>query len=97
MPKLVNQKYDDIEKLKFKSHARLECMMQDLPGTMSAEHSVGFTQLERWLCFSPVKNNLGSPCAGSCLLAHCACLAILPHTNCVILQYAGLTPIVCES
>jgi UDP-sugar pyrophosphorylase len=96
VPEFVNPKYADSDKLKFKSPTRLECMMQDLPGTMSAEHSVGFTQLERWLCFSPVKNNLGSPCAGSCLLAHCACLAILPHTNCVILQYAGLTPIVCE-
>lgn len=58
VPEFVNPKYADASKTVFKSATRLECMMQDLPAMFPREHKVGFTQLERWVCFSPVKNKL---------------------------------------
>ena len=53
----MNPKYKDEAKTLFKKPTRLECMMQDFPKLFSAEHRVGFTQIERWLSFSAVKNN----------------------------------------
>jgi UDP-sugar pyrophosphorylase len=32
--------------------------MQDFPKLLGAEARVGFTQMDRWLCFSAVKNNV---------------------------------------
>jgi len=58
MKEFVNPKYKDDTKTTFKSPTRLECMMQDYPLLLPASAKVGFTQLDRWLCFSPVKNNL---------------------------------------
>lgn len=57
IPEFVNPKYKDEAKTKFKKPTRLECMMQDFPKLFGAEHRVGFTQIERWLSFSAVKNN----------------------------------------
>jgi UDP-sugar pyrophosphorylase len=57
VPEFVNPKYADGTLTSFKSAARLECMMQDYP-RMVASLRVGFTQLERSVCFSPVKNSL---------------------------------------
>lgn len=54
----VNPKWADAEKTKFKSPTRLECMMQDFPKLCFKEDKVGFTQLERIMCFTCVKNNL---------------------------------------
>jgi len=55
----INPKYKDATKAEFKKDARLECMMQDYPKTLTGTSAVaGFTQLDRWLCYSPVKNSL---------------------------------------
>mmetsp|Transcript_8573 Transcript_8573/g.25264 ORF Transcript_8573/g.25264 Transcript_8573/m.25264 type:complete len:657 (-) Transcript_8573:608-2578(-) len=58
MPEFVNPKYKDKEKEKFTKPTRLECMMQDYPKLLPSGSKVGFTQIDRWLCFSPVKNNV---------------------------------------
>lgn len=59
----VNPKYKDETKTTFKKPTRLECMMQDYPKLLKRElpnAKVGFTSFERWLAFSPAKNNLGA-------------------------------------
>lgn len=53
----VNPKYKDATKTSFKSSARLECMMQDYPKTLPPTARVGFTVLDPWLAYAPVKNN----------------------------------------
>eukprot|EP00301_Raphidiophrys_heterophryoidea_P009043 c13349_g1_i1.p1 GENE.c13349_g1_i1~~c13349_g1_i1.p1 ORF type:complete len:617 (-),score=184.27 c13349_g1_i1:65-1855(-) len=58
MPEFVNPKYGDAAKTTFKKPTRLECMMQDFPRLLTPEDKVGFTQLDRWISFSAVKNNV---------------------------------------
>lgn len=58
VPEFVNPKWADSEKSKFKSATRLECMMQDFPRLCKASDKIGFTQLDRLMCFTCVKNNL---------------------------------------
>ncbi|KAJ3696268.1 hypothetical protein LUZ60_001645 [Juncus effusus] len=53
----VNPKYTDSTKTAFKSSTRLECMMQDYPKTLPPSAKVGFTVMDTWLAYSPVKNN----------------------------------------
>ncbi|KAL2638333.1 hypothetical protein AAZV13_06G108300 [Glycine max] len=53
----VNPKYKDASKTSFKSSTRLECMMQDYPKTLPLSARVGFTVMETWLAYAPVKNN----------------------------------------
>ncbi|KAA8538392.1 hypothetical protein F0562_028062 [Nyssa sinensis] len=53
----VNPKYQDSSKTAFKSSTRLECMMQDYPKTLPPSARVGFTVLDTWLAYAPVKNN----------------------------------------
>lgn len=53
----VNPKYKDASKTSFKSSTRLECMMQDYPKTLSPTAAVGFTVMDTWLAYAPVKNN----------------------------------------
>ncbi|KAM1726590.1 hypothetical protein ACFX12_017342 [Malus domestica] len=53
----VNPKYKDASKTSFKSSTRLECMMQDYPKTLPPSARVGFTVMEPWLAYAPVKNN----------------------------------------
>jgi len=65
MPEFVNPKYADSTKTKFKSPTRLECMMQDFGKMFPRSKKVGFTQYERWLCFSAVKNNIEEAAAKS--------------------------------
>lgn len=57
MAEFVNPKYKDKEKTAFTKPTRIECMMQDYPRLLGPQARVGFTQLDRWICFSPVKNN----------------------------------------
>jgi UDP-sugar pyrophosphorylase len=54
----INPKYADSTKTKFKSSTRLECMMQDYPKLLKSGDRVGFTQVSRDVCFSPLKNDL---------------------------------------
>jgi UDP-sugar pyrophosphorylase len=63
VPEFVNPKYADATKTLFKSPTRLECMMQDYPKLLSSSTGVGFTQYDRWICFSAVKNSLGEAAA----------------------------------
>ncbi|KAL8436521.1 hypothetical protein ACSSS7_001658 [Eimeria intestinalis] len=58
VPEFINPKFKDASKTAFKSPARLESMMQDLPLQLRQEDKVGFVELPRWCCFSPVKNSL---------------------------------------
>lgn len=58
IPEFVNPKYADASKEVFKKPTRLECMMQDYPKLLGPEAKVGFTNFERWVCFSAVKNNI---------------------------------------
>ncbi|KAL5737397.1 hypothetical protein ACOSP7_030158 [Xanthoceras sorbifolium] len=53
----VNPKYKDASKTSFKSSTRLECMMQDYPKTLPPTARVGFTVIDAWLAYAPVKNN----------------------------------------
>ncbi|VFR00245.1 unnamed protein product [Cuscuta campestris] len=53
----VNPKYKDATKTAFKSSTRLECMMQDYPKTLPPSARVGFTVMDVWLAYAPVKNN----------------------------------------
>ncbi|XP_058753226.1 UDP-sugar pyrophospharylase-like [Vicia villosa] len=53
----VNPKYKDASKTSFKSSTRLECMMQDYPKTLPPSSRVGFTVMETWFAYAPVKNN----------------------------------------
>ncbi|KAJ4754714.1 UDP-sugar pyrophosphorylase [Rhynchospora pubera] len=53
----VNPKYTDSTKTAFKSSTRLECMMQDYPKTLPPSSKVGFTVMDTWLAYAPVKNN----------------------------------------
>ncbi|GAB4844122.1 hypothetical protein Ancab_037429 [Ancistrocladus abbreviatus] len=53
----VNPKYKDTSKTSFKSSTRLECMMQDYPKTLPPTSRVGFTVMDAWLAYAPVKNN----------------------------------------
>lgn len=55
----INPKWaDEKKKDKFKSSARLECMMQDFPKLCTGGEKIGVTQLDRLMCFSCLKNNL---------------------------------------
>lgn len=56
VPEFVNPKWADAEKSKFKKPTRLECMMQDFPKLCSKDQKIGFTQLDRIMCFTCVKN-----------------------------------------
>ena len=58
IPEFINPKYSNAEKTKFKKPTRLECMMQDYTLQLDDARGVGFTQFERHICFSAVKNNL---------------------------------------
>ncbi|KAJ6938079.1 UDP-sugar pyrophosphorylase [Populus alba x Populus x berolinensis] len=49
--------YKDASKTSFKSSTRLECMMQDYPKTLPPSARVGFTVMDTWLAYAPVKNN----------------------------------------
>ncbi|KAF2291325.1 hypothetical protein GH714_022899 [Hevea brasiliensis] len=53
----VNPKYKDSSKTSFKSSTRLECMMQDYPKTLPPSARVGFTVMNTWLAYAPVKSN----------------------------------------
>lgn len=58
VPEFVNPKWADDAKTKFKSPTRLECMMQEFPRLCEANDRVGFSQLNRFMSFTCVKNNL---------------------------------------
>ena len=93
VPEFVNPKYKDSSKTSFKSPTRLECMMQDYPRTIPATSKVGFTLLEVWVAYSPVKNSpdeaLAKAKAGN--PSHSATTGELDiyRANCNILKHLG--------
>ena len=93
VPEFVNPKYKDSTKTSFKSPTRLECMMQDYPRTVPSSAKVGFTLLEVWLAYSPVKNSpkeaLAKATAGN--PSHSATTGELDiyTANCNILKHFG--------
>lgn len=59
VPEFVNPKYkDSITKTQFKSPTRLEGMMQDFAKCMPDADRIVATTMDRWFCFSCVKNNI---------------------------------------
>ena len=93
VPEFVNPKYKDATKTSFKSPTRLECMMQDYPRTIPATHKVGFTLLEVWVAYSPVKNSpaeaMAKAAAGN--PSHSATTGELDiyRANCNVLRHLG--------
>lgn len=95
MPEFVNPKYKDDTKQEFKKPTRLECMMQEFPRLCSKSDKIGFTQLDRFMCFTCVKNSIeealpkvkkGQP-ADTALSAE----ADLYNSNVQLLKLAGCT------
>lgn len=88
----VNPKYKDASKTSFKSSTRLECMMQDYPKTLPPSARVGFTVMETWLAYAPVKNNAEDaakvPKGNPYHSATSGEMAIY-RANCLILRKAG--------
>ncbi|XP_078428559.1 UDP-sugar pyrophosphorylase [Wolffia australiana] len=89
----VNPKYKDSTKTSFKSSTRLECMMQDYPKTLPPSARVGFTVIDTWLAYAPVKNNPGDaamvPKGNPYHSATSGEMAIY-RANCLILRKAGV-------
>lgn len=53
----INPKYADETKTKFKSSARLECLMQDYPKLLDDCSRVGYTSVDKGFCFTTLKND----------------------------------------
>lgn len=89
----VNPKYKDFNKTSFKSSTRLECMMQDYPKTLPSTARVGFTVMDTWLAYAPVKNNPEDaakvPKGNPYHSATSGEMAIY-RANCLILRKAGV-------
>ncbi|KAK4481326.1 hypothetical protein RD792_012211 [Penstemon davidsonii] len=89
----VNPKYKDSTKTAFKSSTRLECMMQDYPKTLPPSARVGFTVMETWYAYAPVKNNPEDaakvPKGNPCHSATSGEMAIY-RANSLILRKAGV-------
>ncbi|KAB1203134.1 UDP-sugar pyrophosphorylase [Morella rubra] len=89
----VNPKYKDASKSSFKSSTRLECMMQDYPKTLPPSARVGFTVMDTWLAYAPVKNNPEDaakvPKGNPCHSATSGEMAIY-RANSLILRKAGV-------
>jgi UDP-sugar pyrophosphorylase len=60
IPEFINPKYVEGSRDEFKKPTRLESLMQDYVKADLAGASVGVTQIDRWLIFSPVKNALAN-------------------------------------
>eukprot|EP00296_Roombia_truncata_P000033 JP435690.1.p1 GENE.JP435690.1~~JP435690.1.p1 ORF type:complete len:598 (-),score=237.10 JP435690.1:235-1974(-) len=99
IPEFVNPKYSNPpENTEFTKPTRLECMMQDYPHLLKDEKtpvSVGFTQLDRWISFSAVKNNIvdAAKKAKSNLPPECASSGEMDlyAASCKCLKSAGVT------
>ncbi|KAG6542802.1 hypothetical protein Mapa_015706 [Marchantia paleacea] len=89
----VNPKYKDASKTSFKSSTRLECMMQDYPRTLPSSAKVGFTVLDTWLAYAPVKNNPEDAAKvprGNPLHSATSGEMAIYRANCMIFQKAGV-------
>jgi len=89
----VNPKYRDASRTSFKAPTRLECMMQDYPKSLPKDATIGFTTLDVWAAYTPVKN---SPEEGRAKVkggspSHTASSGEMDMyaANCKLLQMAG--------
>lgn len=89
VPEFVNPKWADAEKSKFKSATRLECMMQDFPRLCSPADKIGFTQLDRLMCFTCVKNSLADAAAKNPPDCALSAEASIYQSNATLLKLAG--------
>ena len=93
MPEFVNPKYKDGAKEAFAKPTRIECMMQDYPRLLAPGARVGFTQLDRWIAFSPAKNNANDAAkkaaAGGPPESASSCEADMYSANARLLAKAG--------
>jgi len=94
IPEFVNPKYTDASKTTFKKPTRLECMMQDYPKLLvGSDAKVGFTQMDRFICFSAVKNNVEDAAKKQALTGFAESAASgesdMFKTNRIILSMAG--------
>ena len=92
----VNPKYKDAAaRSDFKSPARLECMMQDLPHALDpSKDLVGFLTINQvWAAYSPVKNSLAEAAAkgagGEPTHSAAAAEADAYRANCFLLSSLG--------
>jgi UDP-sugar pyrophosphorylase len=92
----VNPKYKDpATRTDFKSPARLECMMQDLPHALDpSKDLVGFLTINQvWAAYSPVKNSLAEAAAkgakGEPTHSAAAAEADVYRANCFLLSSLG--------
>ena len=92
----VNPKYKDPKaRADFKSPARLECMMQDLPHALDpSKDPVGFLTINQvWAAYSPVKNSLAEAAAkgakGEPTHSAAAAEADAYRANCFLLSSLG--------
>lgn len=94
MPEFVNPKYADPEKMKFKKPTRLECMMQEFPRLLGPSDKAGFTQMDRFMCFTCVKNSFDEAIAkvkaGQPADTALSCEADVYNSNVKLLQLAGV-------
>jgi len=56
MPEFINPKWD-ADRTSFKP-ARLETLMQDVPWILPKGSKIGFCMMDRWFCFTALKNNV---------------------------------------
>ncbi|GAQ87502.1 UTP--glucose-1-phosphate uridylyltransferase [Klebsormidium nitens] len=93
VPEFVNPKYKDSSRTSFKSPTRLESLMQDYPKSLSPSADIGFTVLDVWLGYAPVKNNpedaAAKLAAGTPPHSATSGEAALYRANCLILRAAG--------
>mmetsp|Transcript_10883 Transcript_10883/g.19215 ORF Transcript_10883/g.19215 Transcript_10883/m.19215 type:complete len:600 (+) Transcript_10883:279-2078(+) len=96
IPEFVNPKYADKERTVFLKPTRLECMMQDFPKLLvhNPNAKVGFTQMERFMCFSAMKNNPADALAKLKVTgvaeSPSTCESDLYSTNRLVLAMAGV-------
>jgi len=89
VPEFVNPKWADEERSTFKASTRLECMMQDFPLLCGPEDNIGFTQLERHMCFTCVKNNIKDAPSKNPHDCALTCEAAIYQSDLYILQLSG--------
>jgi len=94
VPEFINPKYTDAERTEFKAPPRLECMMQDFPRLLPSNANVGWVMMDRWACFTCVKNAVADAAAKyrMGLPSECAlyCEANIYLQNAKLLRIAGV-------
>lgn len=96
VPEFCNPKYANAEKTIFKTPTRIESMISELPRIMDGNlYKVGFTEIDRPMCFSACKNDLVSGKAKFDSQLPPETMSTCEHEwyahNTLLLQMAGVT------